>query len=87
MLDISDPGSAGGLIRASEQIVFITGYADVPMSVHVIKADAVDFLRSLSETKPCYARLALWHDASTQLGWIDRNVIQYKTRLAYGAGV
>ncbi|MGB7790827.1 MAG: LuxR C-terminal-related transcriptional regulator, partial [Terrimicrobiaceae bacterium] len=27
-----------------EQIVFITGHADVPMSVHAMKAGAVDFL-------------------------------------------
>ena len=51
ILDIRMPGLNGldlqeALTRQSrdEQIVFITGHADVPMSVHAMKAGAVDFL-------------------------------------------
>ncbi len=51
ILDIRMPGLNGldlqeRLTRQSrdEQIVFITGHADVPMSVHAMKAGAVDFL-------------------------------------------
>jgi FixJ family two-component response regulator len=35
-------------------VVFITGYGDIPMSVHAMRAGAVDFL-----TKPCDADLLL----------------------------
>jgi FixJ family two-component response regulator len=51
ILDIRMPELSGldlqeTLARQSrdEQIVFITGHADVPMSVHAMKAGAVDFL-------------------------------------------
>lgn len=51
ILDIRMPELSGldlqeALARQSrdEQIVFITGHADVPMSVHAMKAGAVDFL-------------------------------------------
>ena len=51
ILDIRMPGLNGldlqeALTRQprDEQIVFITGHADVPMSVHAMKAGAVDFL-------------------------------------------
>jgi len=51
ILDIRMPGLNGldlqeALTRQArdEQIVFITGHADVPMSVHAMKAGAVDFL-------------------------------------------
>ena len=51
ILDIRMPDLDGldlqrALTRQSrdEQIVFITGHADVPMSVHAMKAGAVDFL-------------------------------------------
>ena len=51
ILDIRMPGLNGldlqeRLTRQlrDEQIVFITGHADVPMSVHAMKAGAVDFL-------------------------------------------
>ena len=51
ILDIRMPGLTGLELQEAlagqprdEQIVFITGHADVPMSVHAMKAGAVDFL-------------------------------------------
>lgn len=51
ILDIRMPGLTGLELQEElasqqrdEQIVFITGHADVPMSVHAMKAGAVDFL-------------------------------------------
>ncbi len=54
VLDVSLPGLNGldlqGLVAADRRdmpIIFITGYGDVPMTVHAMKAGAVEFL-----TKP-----------------------------------
>ena len=51
ILDVRMPGLNGIDLQEvltrqlrDEQIVFITGHADVPMSVHAMKAGAVDFL-------------------------------------------
>ncbi|MGA7904984.1 MAG: response regulator [Terrimicrobiaceae bacterium] len=51
ILDVRMPGLNGLDLQEmltrqlrDEQIVFITGHADVPMSVHAMKAGAVDFL-------------------------------------------
>jgi FixJ family two-component response regulator len=54
ILDVRMPGSSGldlqkhlAMTGDSKPIIFITGHGDVPMSVHAMKAGAVDFL-----TKP-----------------------------------
>ena len=54
ILDVRMPGSSGldlqkhlAMTGNSKPIIFITGHGDIPMSVHAMKAGAIDFL-----TKP-----------------------------------
>jgi len=76
LLDVCMPGPSGlELQKALNRqgnglpIIFLTGHGDIPMSVRVMKAGAVDFL-----TKPvqrevllCAVRTALMQDATNRL--------------------
>jgi FixJ family two-component response regulator len=87
VLDISMRGLSGlGLQRAlaergSERpIVFLTGRADVPMSVQAMKAGAVDFLTKPVEADQLIAaiRLALARDQSSRAARTERDTIEQR---------
>jgi RNA polymerase sigma factor (sigma-70 family) len=87
ILDIRMPGLNGldlqeALTRQArdEQIVFITGHADVPMSVHAMKAGAVDFLPKPfdNETLLRAVEHALARSAARTQQRIERNALRSK---------
>lgn len=61
-----------------EQIVFITGHADVPMSVHAMKAGAVDFLPKPVRHEALLRAVdnALARSAERRQRRLERNVIR-----------
>lgn len=87
ILDIRMPGLNGldlqeALTRQArdEQIVFITGHADVPMSVHAMKAGAVDFLPKPFDNEALLRAVehALARSAARTQQRIERNALRSK---------
>ena len=87
ILDVRMPGLNGldlqeALARQSrnEQIVFISGHADVPMSVHAMKAGAVDFLPKPFDNEELLraAERALARSSERTQKRIERNALRAK---------
>jgi FixJ family two-component response regulator len=87
ILDIRMPGLNGldlqqALVRQSrdEQIVFITGHADVPTSVHAMKAGAVDFLPKPFDNQELLRAVesALTRSAERRRQRVERNALRSK---------
>jgi FixJ family two-component response regulator len=87
ILDIRMPGLNGldlqqALARQSrdEQIVFITGHADVPTSVHAMKAGAVDFLPKPFDNQELLRAVesALARSAERRQERVGRNALRSK---------
>jgi FixJ family two-component response regulator len=87
ILDIRMPGLNGldlqqtlGRQSRDEQIVFITGHADVPTSVHAIKAGAVDFLPKPFENQELLRAVesALTRSAERRQERSERNALRSK---------
>ena len=72
VLDVWLPGLDGlelqrALAYREEQIAFITGYGDIPMCAHAMKAGAVDFLTKPVDDETLLAAVARALDRSTEL--------------------
>jgi FixJ family two-component response regulator len=87
VLDVRLPGASGLDLQValaetgrSMPIIFITGYASVPMSVRAMKSGAVDFLQKPFDDQELLDGIqrALARDRATRAARAERDVVQHR---------